>query len=204
MENAEWSPAATPDGRDKIVFSVYDSVLNLYGVHVINPDGSGLQTLASGVDAFNVAWNHYADALLVVKADTDWGALYLQHLAALGGGGLFITGETLLDPPTEQIVDPCAANTTNRVVYSSWPSSGSSGLEVLDLGVSPPAATQITFRDDYWPSSSPDDARLAYARRSPSTGRYDIYTALADGAGEVLIRSSTNNVSLMYPNWRHN
>ncbi len=196
VAHADWSRTGTPDGRDKIVFSV--STGGVDELYVVNPDGSGMQGLPlSAQEVWGVGWSHDATALVVTMGtDVVW-----LHLAAAGGGGLTVIGETWLPETHGAKGSPRCANTSDRIVNDCiWLGSPMiQGLQVRDPNLSPPSLTQVTNCGEIMGSFSPDDLRLAYRRNG------SIYTCAADGSDEVLIRNGDSGpTSCNFPYWRRN
>ena len=195
VQDVDWSPVATPDGSEKIVFTPYNAQTGLNDVWLVNPDGSGLQWLASGLDINSlggICWNWNATAL----AASDTCDVTMMYLAPAAGGGLVVSWDTLIVFPNGACATyPRGANTADRIVYD--PCCVTSGLGILDLGVSPPTMTLVPCAGGRSPSFSPDDTRLAYERN------FGIYTCAADGSSDKLIRY-VGNSNCRYPSWRRN
>lgn len=192
----EWSPAATPDGRDKIAFQS-PGVAGANDLFVVNPDGTGLQNLTnSTAEESQFGWTRMADGFYLGTAEPT-NSFALVHLAAAFGGGVGIDGVIPLSDRRGGKNFPRSANTRDLVIYDFlWFGTPSvSGLQTLDPTTTPPVTVQVTNGGELMGSFSPDDTRLAYRRGS------NIYTSRADGTGEDLIRA-VGNTSCNFPCWK--
>ena len=185
----KWSPAATPDGEEKIAFNMTAldmSTSDRRGneVWVMNPDGSELQNLTDNdlrteaspvwsADGTKLAVFFIELAEVVGGTVRTAAGLEILNLAADATGGIEIASTTTVLSETE---DPDSlrmgaldwARDSNRLVFTQTPAgSDDRDLYIIDMD-NPPTITRVTNTPDFDESEcswSPDDSRIVFRLR---------------------------------------
>jgi Tol biopolymer transport system component len=211
-----WSPAATPDGEERIAFNLV--VRNEDGtssneVWLVRPDGAGVQNLTSTPNRSesHPAWSPDGSKLAVFYQDLETQedgsrivtgrGLVVLHLAAGNGGHLVVASEEYIvqGSPTSAVMRELSwARTQDRVVYRANV-DGQPEIFTLDLtsGATPKQLTFTPDLDEYSPSWSPDDSRIVYMRKgagkwSKLTGIYVLNAH--DGTGVTSLDAKDGHV----------
>ncbi len=207
-----WSPAASPDGAAKIVFTSGDEDLWL-----ANVDGSGLRNLTgtSARGEFDPTWSPDGAHIAAVRTGGNGGAgpdLVVFDLGVDGGGNVVIVGETSLvvgvagSPlrgSSNTLRGPDWSRDGTRIAIGARLGGGQEDVYVIDL-TAPAAARNVTSAasaDDGHATWSPDDGRLAFRHRNLGAGgskNDGLYTIAADGTGVAALAKG----AYWNPSWR--
>jgi hypothetical protein len=170
----DWSPAATPDGSERIVFADRNPATGFIDIFVIDPDGSNLRPLtdaaSSGGSYEWVCWTR--DATGIVRTD-GFLRLELMQLGLDGAGELEVVAETLLYQGALIAANPEAAHFQDWIVVSEWVFSGGYYNAVV-LDITDPFNVVLVSVVDSGLSHlgvgfSADDSELVYYRAAGST-----------------------------------
>jgi Tol biopolymer transport system component len=182
----QWSPAPTADGQEKILFInlTSEDADGTFDVYAINPDGAGLVHLVDTplpVMERSCTWSPDASRIAVIDGASDSMIVYDLGLV---DGSLAVTGtsEVANLPPDLHQAD--WARTKNQIALSSFVPGSADNRElwIIDLDDST-ACWQITSNGDYdgYPTWSPDDSHVAYARSTRSRKEKGIRKVTSDG-----------------------
>lgn len=190
-----WSPAAAPDGKQKIAFNRPGASSN--EIWLVNTDGTGLQNLTATPDRTEIyaTWSPDADRIAVSYQDLETQpdgtraitarGLLVYHLVAGTSDPIEIASTDVVLTGGPGAVLPGLTDwerTGDRIAYASG-----GNLFVLDLA-SPSTPQQLTSTSDLTeasPSWSPDDSRIVFERYGSGSAakQSGIYVMNADGSG---------------------
>lgn len=201
--DAQWSPAPTADGHEKILFIELTSegAEGTFDVFAINPDGTGRVHLVDTPLPFmevGCTWSPDASRIAVIEDQFD--TLTVYDLGLLDGA-LAVVGSSQVPSTPPDISDVDWARTQNKVAVASFVqgSSDNNELWVIDLDDST-NRLQITLfeHQDRSPTWSPDDAFLAF-RRYPRPGKeIGVRKLSLDGKTDVSLGAKYGS----RPDWR--
>lgn len=193
---ADWSPQPTVDGNHKIAFSDGPSSggSGRTDLWIVNPDGSDRVNLTSTPDyaETNPAWMN--DGRLAYNRVSTFTGFYVEELVVCELGlvddQVAIVLESIVENTQTFHFDLTAAQTQSTLVYTD-----SHRIYVLDEGGAPRLLTLRDRGTEQWPSFSPDDSKLSFARSGG--GKQEVFTVQADGSGEKRISTKGSQ-----PRWR--
>jgi hypothetical protein len=177
-----YAPAWSPDGT-KIVF--YG---NGAGIHVVNPDGSGLTQLTSAADV-DPDWSPDGTTIAFSRYDTVNGNASLWLMDADGGNQRMIwdapatrTGSADWSPDGSRLI--FHANDTSAAATQVWAvdPNGQNPVQLTSAG------------SNFNPSFSPDGTRIVFT----SSRGQGLWTMNVDGSNQV----RRNQVSASSPDWQ--
>jgi len=152
------------------------------GLYVVHPDGSGVQSLATGNQEANPAWSPDGSRVAFVRGD----AATNLDIWAVNRDGTGLTN--LTQGVTQHDSDPVWSPDGLHIAFGSQRNDGVQyDLWVMEADGRNPVMIDVKARVASW---SPDGTRIAYASYKVNS-RYQIYVANADGSNSVNISNST-------------
>jgi Tol biopolymer transport system component len=204
-----WSPTATPDGSEKILFRrVVESGGKLASdLWVVNSDGSGLANLTATPNRTEGSATWAADGKRIAVQVQDFGVdatgarivtgrgLVVLHLAIGTGGALEVDREEVIvsdGPSAAPYRDLDWARTQDRILFSQ-DVDGEREILAMDLSAGA-TVTQLTPSDSllaYRASWTKDDAQIVFERvgSGKNAKRSGLYVMDADGSNATSLDS---------------
>lgn len=195
----DWSPAATLDGTERIVFADVNPATGAHDIFVIDPDGSNLRPLtdaaSSGGSYGWACWTSDATGIVRTNGSTR---LELMRLGLDGAGELAVVGETLLYEGVLFFAVPKAAHVHDWIVVSDLCGNSYSNAVVLDI-TDPDDVVVLSVIDSglshLGVRFSADDSELVYYRAAGSTS--GVFRVNVFGGAENLLLDKGYE-----PDWR--
>ena len=200
-----WSPGASPDGKEKLVFG--QPVSGGTDLFTVNLDGTGLVNLTNAPSSRNnPSWAPGADRIAVLERNPRRVVVYDLGLV---GGDLAITARTDVTGALagEPVNSPMWAKTKNEIAVQVDASGGSThGLWVIPVNA-PANAYQVLAGDTSSASSAPswseDDSQILYGSWDPNAKKQGEMLKVLDLASGTTTRIyQPRNGNLKGGDWR--
>jgi Tol biopolymer transport system component len=180
--------ATFPGENGKIAFTKQGSI-DLYGIYVMNADGSGETRLTTtdSVVYFYPDWSPDGTKIAFTRSSGSEADVYVMN--ADGSGETRLTDNTGFDG------DPSWSPDGTQIAFISERVGGPDVYVMNTDGSNPTRLT--TSHTNLYPDWSPDGTKIAFS--SYRNNNYDIYVINADGSG--LTRLTTDASADYYPSW---
>ena len=210
----KWSPQATVDGGEKVLFAA--AAPEKFDLFALSIDGQTQRNLTNSPDLHETypTWSPSADRVAARYTEYDQGGAAVERgiiVYALGtdtAGNLAVVGSTRFTDATLGLTDVTFldwARTQDAIACAaSDSSSGKRDIWVIDLGdaSNPSNVTTSTDVDEKWPSWSPDDAQIVYSRYGKGKKDKGIFVRNADGSGTATGLATGGGEHYRRPCWR--
>lgn len=218
LQRPAWSPVPLGDGKNKIAFPSRlmpdGTIASKSDLFLVNEDGSGLTRLTDTPDLweFDIDWSPLANRLAVDSFDgvTEDLVIYRvdcgidQECSAVRERGLFNIPGSPLEGRGGFGFD--WAKTQDRIVVSAnTASDGTYDLWIIDPDnlSSPLQLTSTPGVNEYNPTWSPDDARIAFTS-NPRGGPLSLEVMNSNGTNRTTIPLPAGLNGAWGVNWRRN
>jgi Tol biopolymer transport system component len=170
--------AAFPGANGKIAFALDDRIWSM------NPDGTGLIQLTTGLHGFEhtPAWS--ADGTKIVFTGSS--EIYVMN--ADGTGQANVTNDPAFD--AYAVWSPSG----RRIAFASDRANPSGNLDIYVMNADGSNVTRLTTRGGAYPAWSPNGTRIAFSRLS------NIYVMRADGSDKVNLTHHKSG-AVFLPDW---